>query len=129
MHSACRDKPLLETSHVTALKKMGAVLIGKTNMHEIGIGVTGVNNVWGTPMNPWGENRYPGGSSSGAGASTGAGLCPISIGGYRRLQTHSMFCEWLKWLCPFSYSSTLSEQAQMVEAPYEFPVPLMDVLG
>lgn len=80
LDSMSRDKPLLEASHVCNLKSMGAILIGKTNMHEIGMGVTGVNNVWGTPMNPWGENRYPGGSSSGAGASTGAGLCPIAIG-------------------------------------------------
>lgn len=49
-------------------------------MHEIGIGVSGLNNIWGTPVNPWNEDRYPGGSSSGSGAIAGSGLCPMAIG-------------------------------------------------
>ncbi|GMH42524.1 hypothetical protein BSKO_10443 [Bryopsis sp. KO-2023] len=69
-----------DSSSVASLKAVGAVLLGKANMHEIGLGVTGANVNYGTPVNAWGQNRYPGGSSSGSGASVGAGLCPFSIG-------------------------------------------------
>lgn len=54
-------------------------------MHEAGLGSTGVNTIWGTPANPWGEFRFTGGSSSGSAAIVGAGLCPISIGMNKRI--------------------------------------------
>ena len=51
------------------LRATGAVIIGKTNLHEFAYGGTGVNPHFGTPPNPWGMDRIPGGSSSGSAAS------------------------------------------------------------
>lgn len=60
---------------------MGAILLGKTNMHEIGLGVTGLNLCTGTARNPYNLDHYCGGSSTGTGAVLAAGVCPIAIGG------------------------------------------------
>ncbi len=65
---------------VERLRKAGALLIGKTNMHEIGIGVTGLNPHDGVVRNPYKMNHYSGGSSSGSAAAVAAGLCPGAIG-------------------------------------------------
>ena len=65
---------------VTKLREAGALIIGKTNMHEVGLGVTGLNPFWGTPVNPYAPWRYPGGSSSGSAAAVAAGICPTAIG-------------------------------------------------
>ncbi len=56
------------------LREAGAIIVGKTNMHEIGIGTTGFNLHWGTPRNPYDPERYTGGSSSGSAAAVAAGL-------------------------------------------------------
>jgi hypothetical protein len=58
----------------------GAVLIGKTNMHEIGLDTTNNNPVTGTPLNPYNDNYYTGGSSGGSGYAVGAGLVPFALG-------------------------------------------------
>jgi Asp-tRNA(Asn)/Glu-tRNA(Gln) amidotransferase A subunit family amidase len=55
-------------------------LIGKANMHEIGIGVTGQNPHHGTTRNPYDPAHYTGGSSSGSATAVAAGLCPLAIG-------------------------------------------------
>jgi Asp-tRNA(Asn)/Glu-tRNA(Gln) amidotransferase A subunit family amidase len=65
---------------VARLRKTGAILIGKTNMHEMGMGVTGLNPHHGSARNPYDPNRATGGSSSGSAAAVAAGLCPIAIG-------------------------------------------------
>jgi Asp-tRNA(Asn)/Glu-tRNA(Gln) amidotransferase A subunit family amidase len=65
---------------VARMRAAGALLIGKTNMHEIGIGVTGYNPHFGTPRNPYNLAHYTGGSSSGSAAAVAAGLCPIALG-------------------------------------------------
>lgn len=56
------------------LREAGAIIVGKTNMHEIGIGTTGFNLHWGTPRNPYDPERFTGGSSSGSAAAVAAGL-------------------------------------------------------
>lgn len=66
---------------VRRLRAAGAVIAAKVNLHEIGLGATGVNPHTGTPRNPWGDDRLPGGSSSGSGAAVAAGLGPLSVGG------------------------------------------------
>ena len=58
----------------------GALLIGKANMHEVGIGVTGLNPHHGAARNPYDPGRVTGGSSSGSAAAVASGLCPLSIG-------------------------------------------------
>ena len=72
--------PCKEDSTVVArMRAAGALLIGKANMHEIGIGVTGLNPHHGTPRNPYAPDHFTGGSSSGPGAAVAAGLCPAAI--------------------------------------------------
>src|ERR1700738_1736914 len=70
-----RDAPV-----VTRLKQAGAVLLGKTNMHEFAYGVTNNNPHYGAARNPWDMKRIPGGSSGGSAAAVAAGLCFGSVG-------------------------------------------------
>lgn len=65
---------------VAALRRQGALIIGKANMHEIGIGVTGYNAHHGICRNPYNPEHYPGGSSSGSGSSLAAGICSVALG-------------------------------------------------
>jgi Asp-tRNA(Asn)/Glu-tRNA(Gln) amidotransferase A subunit family amidase len=65
---------------VARLRKAGAIIVGKANMHEIGIDTSGFNTHHGTPTNPYAPGHYTGGSSSGSAASVAAGFCPISVG-------------------------------------------------
>ena len=65
---------------VSRLRAAGATLIGKANMHEIGIGVSGINVHHGACRNPYHPEHMTGGSSSGSAAAVAAGLCPIAVG-------------------------------------------------
>ena len=62
------------------LRAAGALLVGKTNMNELGLDPSGFNAHYGTIRNPWDKAREPGGSSSGSAAAVAAGLCPVAIG-------------------------------------------------
>ncbi len=74
-------KPATEDATVVArMREAGALLIGKANMHEIGIGMTGFNPHHGTARNPYNPKHHTGGSSSGPAAAVAAGLCPVAIG-------------------------------------------------
>jgi Asp-tRNA(Asn)/Glu-tRNA(Gln) amidotransferase A subunit family amidase len=79
---------------VARMRAAGAMLIGKANMHEIGIGVTGQNPHHGFARNPYNPNHYTGGSSSGPASAVGAGLCPVAIGadGGGSIRIPSSFC-------------------------------------
>ena len=72
--------PLHDAPVVSALKNAGAVILGKTNMHEFAYGVTTDNPHFGPTRNPWDLERIPGGSSGGSAAALAAGLCCGSIG-------------------------------------------------
>jgi len=65
---------------VNRLLNEGALLIGKANQHEIGIGTTGGNTFHGAARNPYNENYYTGGSSSGPAAAVALGLVPLALG-------------------------------------------------
>jgi len=65
---------------VSQLKEAGAVLLGKTNLHEFAYGVTTNNPHFGPTRNPWSLSHIPGGSSGGSAAAVAAGLCYGSIG-------------------------------------------------
>jgi aspartyl-tRNA(Asn)/glutamyl-tRNA(Gln) amidotransferase subunit A len=65
---------------VSQLKEAGAVILGKTNLHEFAYGVTTNNPHFGPTRNPWDLSRIPGGSSGGSAAAVAAGLCYGSIG-------------------------------------------------
>ena len=81
---------LYDASHITGpegrfvhgLKQAGCVVLGKTKTVEYALGATGVNEARGTPWNPWDleTHRMPGGSSSGSGVATAAGMCAFAMG-------------------------------------------------
>jgi amidase len=53
---------------------------GKTNLHELAYGITGINTAFGTPVNPLDPRLMPGGSSSGSGAAVASGEADIAYG-------------------------------------------------
>ncbi|XWS44635.1 hypothetical protein CRYUN_Cryun15aG0065100 [Craigia yunnanensis] len=65
---------------VMRLRSCGAIIVGKTNMHELGTGLSGINPHYGTARNPYDPNKIAGGSSSGSAAVVSAGLCPVALG-------------------------------------------------
>jgi amidase len=65
---------------VDAILDAGWQIVGKTNLHELAFGVTGINDWTGTPVNPQAPDRVPGGSSSGSASAVAAGLADIAIG-------------------------------------------------
>jgi len=72
--------PQYNATVTNKLADSGAVLVGKTNMDEFGMGSSTENSGLFTTRNPWDLERVPGGSSGGAAASMSAGLCNFAIG-------------------------------------------------
>src|SRR5262245_29965115 len=64
--------PHADAFQVRRLKEAGAVIIGKTNMHELAAGITTVSSTGGQTRNPYDLDRNPGGSSGGTGSSIAA---------------------------------------------------------
>ena len=76
-----RERQALESSPaVLALREAGAILVGKTTCHELGIGMTGINPATGTAKNPYDSRCSAGGAASGCAAVVSAGLCAFAIG-------------------------------------------------
>ncbi|OQR99666.1 glutamyl-tRNA(Gln) amidotransferase subunit A [Thraustotheca clavata] len=65
---------------VARLRGAGAIIVGKTNMHEFGAGCFGINIHHGTARNPYNQQYMTGGSSSGSAAAVAAGIVPLAIG-------------------------------------------------
>ena len=65
---------------VEKLKQAGAIIMGKTNTHEIALGVTGNNPHYGTAHNPWDITRIPGGSSAGSAIAVATGMALGALG-------------------------------------------------
>jgi len=63
-----------------ALAAGQARFAGKTNLHELAYGISGINAAFGTPVNPLDPRRMPGGSSSGSGTAVAAGEADIAYG-------------------------------------------------
>jgi aspartyl-tRNA(Asn)/glutamyl-tRNA(Gln) amidotransferase subunit A len=74
-HVAERDAPT-----IAHLRQAGAVLVGKTNLHEFAFGTTSEDSAFGPVRNPRDTNRSAGGSSGGSAASIAAGMAFASIG-------------------------------------------------
>ena len=72
--------PAEDAQVVRKLKLSGCVVLGKTNTHEIALGVTGVNPHYGAVKNPWDLTRVTGGSSSGSAAAVATGMCLAALG-------------------------------------------------
>ena len=64
---------------VAQLKEAGAILVGKTNMHRLGMGTTGLESAFGPVKNPWNADFIPGGSSSGSAAAVASGMCVATL--------------------------------------------------
>jgi aspartyl-tRNA(Asn)/glutamyl-tRNA(Gln) amidotransferase subunit A len=62
------------------LKGAGAIILGKTNMHEFAWGGTSANPHYGFVRNPWNPDRFPAGSSGGSGAAVAARTCFGALG-------------------------------------------------
>jgi amidase len=65
---------------VRKLREAGAVIIGKTNLHELAYGITSVSSVGGQTRNPYDLTRNPGGSSGGTGAAVAASFAAAGMG-------------------------------------------------
>ena len=65
---------------VQKIKKAGAQIIGKTNTHEIALGVTNNNPHYGACRNPWDITRTPGGSSGGSAVAVSTGMAMAALG-------------------------------------------------
>jgi aspartyl-tRNA(Asn)/glutamyl-tRNA(Gln) amidotransferase subunit A len=65
---------------ISRMKKAGAHIIGKTNTHEIALGVTNNNPHFGACKNPWDITRIPGGSSGGSAVAVATGMAMAALG-------------------------------------------------
>ena len=72
--------PEYDAAIVSQFNDAGAVMIGKTGLHEFAYGVTSNNPHFGAVRNPWDLERIPGGSSGGSAAAVAAGLIPLATG-------------------------------------------------
>jgi len=72
--------PSRDATVASRLRRNGAILIGKTNMHEFAWGGTSDNPHFGAVRNPWDPERFPAGSSGGSGAAVAARTCPAALG-------------------------------------------------
>jgi len=77
--------PAEDAPVVRALREAGAIVLGKTNMHELAFGGTGYNAAFHVPdvvgvRNPYDPARIAGGSSSGSAAALGARMAPAALG-------------------------------------------------
>ncbi|WP_193104057.1 Asp-tRNA(Asn)/Glu-tRNA(Gln) amidotransferase subunit GatA [Brachybacterium sp. FME24] len=72
--------PPYDATLVTALRKAGLPILGKTNMDEFAMGSSTETSAFGLTRNPWDRDRIPGGSGGGSAAAVGAYEAPLAIG-------------------------------------------------
>lgn len=72
-------RPASNAPVVARLRAAGAIVLGKTNLHELSLGWTSSNMAYGAVRNPWDHNRIPGGSSGGTAAAVAAGMAPLGL--------------------------------------------------
>lgn len=74
------NKPTEDAPTVKALKGAGAIILGKTNLHELALEGLSVSSLGGQTLNPYDRTRTPGGSSGGSGAAVAASLAVFATG-------------------------------------------------
>src|SRR5207245_1591889 len=72
--------PEFDSAVAEKLHEAGAVIVGKTGMHELAYGVTSNNAHFGPVLNPHNHDRIPGGSSGGSGAAVQSGMVFMAMG-------------------------------------------------
>jgi len=72
--------PKEDAQIIKQLKNAGAVIIGKTNMHELAFGLTSTNTYFGDVKNPHNSNMFAGGSSGGTAAAIAANIVNVGLG-------------------------------------------------
>lgn len=72
--------PATDAPVLAKLKEAGAILLGKTNLHELAFGITSNNAGFGAVANAYDTGRFAGGSSGGTGAAVGGRLAPAGLG-------------------------------------------------
>ena len=72
--------PAQDAAVVVRLRRAGAIVLGKTNLHEFAYGVTTNNPHFGPTRNPWDTSRIPGGSSGGSAVALAVGSCYGALG-------------------------------------------------
>jgi len=75
-----RYQPQRSATVVDRLESAGAVIVGRTGLHEFAYGFSSENAWFGPVRNPWNHELSPGGSSGGSAAAVAAGLVPVAIG-------------------------------------------------
>jgi Asp-tRNA(Asn)/Glu-tRNA(Gln) amidotransferase A subunit family amidase len=73
-------EPKHDAYQVTRLRDAGAVIVGKTNLHELAAGITSISSLGGQTRNPYDPSRNPGGSSGGTGAAVAASFAAAGMG-------------------------------------------------
>jgi len=75
-----RLQPAADAFQVQKLRAAGAVILGKTTMHELAAGITTISSLTGQTRNPYDLMRVPGGSSGGTGAAVAASFAAAGMG-------------------------------------------------
>ncbi|KAL8938796.1 MAG: hypothetical protein Q9216_003696 [Gyalolechia sp. 2 TL-2023] len=74
------SQPSVDAPAVTAFKRAGAIILGKTNLHELALEGLSVSSLGGQTFNPYDLSRTPGGSSGGTGAAIAASFAVLGTG-------------------------------------------------
>jgi Asp-tRNA(Asn)/Glu-tRNA(Gln) amidotransferase A subunit family amidase len=74
------SQPTVDAPSVAAFKKAGAIILGKTNLHELALEGISVSSLGGQTINPYDSTRTPGGSSGGTGAAIAASFAVFGTG-------------------------------------------------
>ena len=81
--AACPDFEYTPTASAPVVQRLldaGAIPLGKTNLDQFATGLVGVRSPYGVPVNPFGADYIPGGSSSGSAVAVASGLCNFALG-------------------------------------------------
>jgi len=76
-------EPTIPTRSATVVERLeaaGAIVVGRTGLHEFAFGYTSENHWFGPVRNPWDPSLSPGGSSGGSAAAVAAGVVPVALG-------------------------------------------------
>ena len=74
------SQPSIDAPVVAALRRAGAIILGKSNLHEFALEGLSVSSAGGQTINPYDSTRTPGGSSGGSGAAVAASFCVFATG-------------------------------------------------